>query len=296
MAQLPAAVVVKTWRCFGGRLTRWKHESLALSCTMHFHVYEPPQASADAPAPVMYFLSGLTCTDENFPTKSGAQRAAAEHGIALVMPDTSPRGTPLDTLSTSWDFGAGAGFYVDATASPWSQHYRMATYVREELPAVLRAAVSAGLLSLDVSRASISGHSMGGLGALSLALSSPVAYRAVSALAPIAHPSHPACAWGQKALRGYLGEDVSTWAAVDPTALARAYTGPHLHILVDQGEEDDFLAAGQLRGEEFAAAAGAAGCPLTVTYTLRPGYDHSFYFVSSFIGAHIAHHAAALKA
>jgi S-formylglutathione hydrolase len=238
----------------------------------------------------MFWLSGLTCTWENFSTKSGAFAHAAKHGIAIIAPDTSPRGAGVDGETASWDFGAGAGFYVDATTPGWKENYRMYTYVTIELPAVLRS----NLPALDLSRQSIAGHSMGGLGALMVALKNPGMFRAVSAFSPIAHPSK--APWGIKAFSGYLGaESEADWAAYDPTDLVAAYKGPRLPIHIDQGTGDEWLHKGQLLPDDFlAAAAGVADVP--VKYSSRDGYDHSYWYISTFIGEHIAEHAAALKA
>lgn len=270
-------------RSFGGWHRRFRHRSAVLGCDMVFAIYLPPQAEA-GPVPVLYWLSGLTCTDENFMQKAGAQRLAAELGIAIVAPDTSPRGTgvPGDP-DGAWDFGLGAGFYLDATEEPWRRHYRMYEYVVEELPALVEA-------HFPVSDArSISGHSMGGHGALVCALKNPGRYRAVSAFAPIANPS--ACPWGEKAFARYLGADRARWLEWDACALIAGAT-ERLPLLVDQGEADGFLAE-QLRPEALRAACTAAGHPLNLR--LQPGYDHSYYFIASFIGEHIAWHAAALR-
>ena len=270
-------------RSFGGWHRRFRHRSTVLGCDMVFAIYLPPQAEA-GPVPVLYWLSGLTCTDENFMQKAGAQRLAAELGIAIVAPDTSPRGTgvPGDP-DGAWDFGLGAGFYVNATEEPWRRHYRMYDYVVEELPALVEA-------HFTVSDArSISGHSMGGHGALVCALKNPGRYRAVSAFAPIANPS--ACPWGEKAFARYLGADRARWLEWDACALI-AGTRERLPLLVDQGEADGFLAE-QLRPEALRAACAAAGHPLNLR--LQPGYDHSYYFIASFIDDHLRHHAAALR-
>ena len=269
-------------RGFGGWHRRFRHRSTVLGCDMVFAIYLPPQAEA-GPVPVLYWLSGLTCTDENFMQKAGAQRLAAELGIAIVAPDTSPRGTgvPGDP-DGAWDFGLGAGFYVNATEEPWRRHYRMYDYVVEELPALVEA-------HFPVSDArAISGHSMGGHGALVCALKNPGRYRAVSAFAPIANPS--ACPWGEKAFARYLGADRARWLEWDACALI-AGTRERLPLLVDQGEADGFLAE-QLRPEALRAACAAAGHPLNLR--LQPGYDHSYYFIASFIDDHLRHHAAAL--
>ena len=274
---------IATNSSFGGWHRRFRHRSAVLGCDMVFAIYLPPQAEA-GPVPVLYWLSGLTCTDENFMQKAGAQRLAAELGIAIVAPDTSPRGTgvPGDP-DGAWDFGLGAGFYLNATEEPWRRHYRMYDYVVEELPALVEA-------HFPVSDArAISGHSMGGHGALVCALKNPGRYRAVSAFAPIANPS--ACPWGEKAFARYLGADRARWLEWDACALI-AGTRERLPLLVDQGEADGFLAE-QLRPEALRAACAAAGHPLNLR--LQPGYDHSYYFIASFIDDHLRHHAAALR-
>ncbi|MEL6447956.1 MAG: S-formylglutathione hydrolase [Pseudomonadota bacterium] len=272
-------------RSFGGRQQRYRHTSSTLGCEMTVSVYLPPQAETGR-VPVLYWLSGLTCTDENFVAKAGAQRAAAEHGVAIVAPDTSPRGDAVpDDPDGAWDFGKGAGFYVDATQPPWSRHYRMDSYVTEELPALVTAA-----LSLDSERASISGHSMGGHGALVLALRNPGHYRSVSAFAPIAAASR--CPWGEKALGGYLGDDRSAWQRYDACALIAG--GAQLPpALVDQGAADAFLKR-ELNFallEQTLADAGA-----DARARLQVDYDHSYFFVASFIDEHIAFHAEHLAA
>ena len=271
-------------RCFGGWHRRLRHRSAAVGCDMAFAIYLPPQAES-GPVPVLYWLSGLTCSDENFMQKAGAQRLAAELGIALVAPDTSPRGTgvPGDP-DGAWDFGVGAGFYLNATEEPWRRHYRMYDYVVEELPALVEA-------NFPVSdRRGVSGHSMGGHGALVCALKNPGRYRSLSAFAPIANPME--CPWGRKAFAGYLGEDRASWREWDACVLI-ASASERLPILVDQGEADDFLAE-QLKPDALRAACAAAGHPLTLR--MQPGYDHSYYFIASFIDDHLRHHAAALLA
>jgi S-formylglutathione hydrolase len=277
--------VVARNRSFGGTHQRVRHRSATLDCDMVFAIYLPPQVEAGARVPVLYWLSGLTCTDENFMQKAGAQRAAAELGIAIVAPDTSPRGpsVPGDP-DGAWDFGLGAGFYVNATEAPWSRHYRMHDYVVTELPDLIEA-------NFPVSdRRAVSGHSMGGHGALVAALRHPGRYRSVSAFAPICHPMD--CPWGQKAFGRYLGPDRSTWAAWDACALIPG-ASERLPILVDQGLADDFLAT-QLKPEALEAACAAAGHSLTLRR--QPGYDHSYYFIASFIEDHLRHHARALGA
>ena len=267
--------------CFGGWQDVYEHASATLGCTMRFAIYLPPQA-ADGPVPVLYWLSGLTCNEQNFITKAGAQRYAAEHGIAIVCPDTSPRGDDVADAE-GYDLGKGAGFYVNATQAPWAAHYRMHDYVVDELPALVEAN-----FPVTTSRA-ISGHSMGGHGALVLALRNPGRYRSVSAFSPIVAPSQ--VPWGQKAFGAYLGDDRAAWHSYDATALV-ASASERLPLLVDQGDADEFLNA-QLKPELLQAACAAAGHPLLLR--MRPGHDHSYYFIASFIGEHVAHHAAALR-
>ena len=270
-------------RSFGGWHRRYRHRSSTLDCDMQFAVYLPPQAEQGERLPVLYWLSGLTCTDENFMQKAGAQRVAAELGLVLVAPDTSPRGegVPGDPEG-AWDFGLGAGFYLNASEQPWARHYRMHDYVVHELPALIEA-------HLPVSeRRGISGHSMGGHGALVCALRNPGRYRSLSAFAPISNPLD--CPWGEKAFSRYLGEDRATWPAWDACILLAGAT-QKLPILVDQGEADSFLET-QLKPLALKVAAEAVGYPLTLR--LQPGYDHSYYFIASFIEDHLRHHAAAL--
>ena len=268
--------------CFGGWQDVYRHHSDVLGCDMNFAVYLPPQAATQK-LPVLYWLSGLTCTEQNFITKAGAQRYAAEHGVILVAPDTSPRGDDVADAE-GYDLGKGAGFYVNATQAPWSRHYRMYDYVVAELPALVEA-------NFPVSDArAISGHSMGGHGALVIALKNPGRYRSVSAFSPIVAPSQ--VPWGEKAFTAYLGEDRAAWKSYDATALI-AEASERLPLLVNQGDADEFL-ANQLKPELLQAACAEAGHPLQLR--LQPGYDHSYYFIESFIGEHIAHHAAALKA
>ena len=267
---------------FGGWQDVYRHHSAVLGCAMNVAVYLPPQAEAQN-LPVLYWLSGLTCTEQNFITKSGAQRYAAEHGVVLVAPDTSPRGDDVAD-DAAYDLGKGAGFYLNATEQPWAAHYRMYDYVAAELPALVEAN-----FPVTAARA-VSGHSMGGHGALIVALKNPGRYRSVSAFSPIVAPSQ--VPWGQKAFAAYLGEDRQAWKAYDAVELVKE-AKERLPLLVDQGAADEFLKA-QLRPELLQAACGVAGYPLTLC--LRPGYDHSYYFVTSFIGEHIAYHARALKA
>ncbi len=273
---------VATHRCFGGIQGTYRHESAETGTPMRFAVFVPPQA-ADGPRPVLYFLSGLTCTEENFATKAGAQRRAAELGLVLVMPDTSPRGTDLPGEHDSWDFGSGAGFYVDATQEPWSLNYRMYSYVTRELPALV-----AENFPVEESLAGIFGHSMGGHGALVAALRNADAWRSVSAFAPIVAPMH--CPWGEKALTAYLGPDRAHWRAYDSCALIEdGHRVPA--ILVDQGMEDPFLDK-QLQPGRLEAACRQAGIPLTLRR--QAGYDHSYFFIASFVEDHLDWHAERL--
>ncbi len=269
--------------CFGGWQDVYRHDSATLGCAMNVAVYLPPQAQGGARLPVLYWLSGLTCTEQNFIVKAGAQRYAAEHGVILVAPDTSPRGDGVPDAD-GYDLGQGAGFYVDAEALPWARHYRMHDYVANELPAWVEANFPAG------GARAISGHSMGGHGALVIALKHPGRYRSVSAFSPIVAPTQ--VPWGEKAFAAYLGPDREAWKAWDAVELI-ATAAEKLPILIDQGQADEFLDT-QLRPWLLQAAAEAAGHPLLLR--MQPGHDHSYYFIASFIGEHIAHHAAALKA
>ena len=267
---------------FGGRQEVWKHASSALGCEMRLGVYLPPAALAGERCPVLYWLSGLTCTEQNFITKAGAQQHAAQHGLILVAPDTSPRGADVAD-DPGYDLGQGAGFYLDATQAPWAPHFRMEDYVVNELPALVEQHFPA------TEKRAVFGHSMGGHGALTLALRHPGRYASVSAFAPIVAPSQ--VPWGQKVFAAYLGDDRTAWAAHDAVALV-ATARERLPLLVDQGEDDEFLP--QLQPELLRAACSQAGHPLTLR--LWPGYDHSYYFIASFIGEHVAHHARALRA
>lgn len=267
-------------RCFGGRQLRYRHASGVLGCDMTFSIYLPPQAE-QGPVPVLYWLSGLTCTDENFVTKAGAQRYAAEHSMAVVAPDTSPRGEGVaDDPEGAYDLGLGAGFYVNATQEPWRSHYRMYDYIVSELPALVEVE-----FPVDANRVAISGHSMGGHGALSIALKNPGRFKSASAFSPICSPLN--CPWGEKALGAYLGPDRAAWEAHDTTRLM-ALAEERLPVLVDQGEADDFLTE-QLKTELLMQASKEADYPVTVR--MQAGYDHSYYFIASFIGEHIAFHA-----
>lgn len=267
--------------CFGGWQDVYRHRSQVLGCDMTLGVYLPPQAQDGARLPVLYWLSGLTCTEQNFITKAGAQRYAAEHGIILVAPDTSPHGDDVADAE-GYDLGKGAGFYLNATQAPWAPHYRMYDYVVGELPALVEAQFPAS------DARAISGHSMGGHGALVIALRNPGRYRSVSAFSPIVAPSQ--VPWGEKAFAAYLGQDRDAWLQYDATALV-AGAGERLPLLVDQGDADEFLEP-QLRPQLLRDACAAAGHPLQLR--MQPGYDHSYYFIASFIGEHIAHHARAL--
>lgn len=269
-------------RLHGGVQGFYRHTSQACGGSMRFAVYQPPQAARQT-CPVLYFLAGLTCTEETATIKAGAQRLAAELGLVLVMPDTSPRDTGFEGATGDWEFGEGAGFYLDATEAPWSSRFNMHGYVAEELPALL-----AEHFPLDISRSALCGHSMGGHGALTIALKHPTRYRSVSAFAPIVAPSQ--VPWGRKALPRYLGDDPAAWASYDACELVRQRTFPGT-ILIDQGEADQFLEA-QLKPELFDQACAEAGQPLLLRR--HPGYDHSYWFISSFIDDHLHHHAVAL--
>ena len=267
-------------KIFGGEQRRYRHSSDVLACDMEFAVYLPPQAEA-GPVPVLYWLSGLTCTDENFVTKAGAQRYAAQYGIAIVAPDTSPRGEGIpDDAGQDYDFGLGAGFYVNATEQPWAANYKMYDYVVQELPSLLNSR-----LPLDATRVSISGHSMGGHGALTIALKNSKAYQSVSAFSPICAPMQ--CPWGEKALSNYCGSDRNNWKQYDTVELVSQATD-RLPVLVDQGDADNFLEE-QLKTELLINASHSHDYPMRIR--MQPGYDHSYYFIASFIGEHMQFHA-----
>ena len=270
---------VSEYRCFNGRQLQYSHVSAVLNCEMRFGIFLPPQAEKKK-VPVFYWLSGLTCTDENFTHKAGAQSIAAELGIALVMPDTSPRGEDVpDDENGAYDFGLGAGFYLNATQAPWSKHYRMYDYIVSELPELIEAEFSVNGMR------SISGHSMGGHGAITIGLKNPDKYRSISAFSPISNPVN--CPWGQKALGLYLGDDQEAWAAYDSSELLRRAT-EQLPLLVDQGLADNFLTE-QLRPETLDDAATESGYRMTLRR--QPGYDHSYFFISTFIEDHLRFHA-----
>jgi S-formylglutathione hydrolase len=273
--------------CFGGVQRFYRHVSREIGLPMRFALFLPQQALAGEATPLLTFLAGLTCTEETFTMKAGAQRAAAAHGLALLMPDTSPRGAGVVGEADHWDFGVGAGFYLDATQPPWAGHWRMESYLlRELIPAV------AAQFGLDGTRLGISGHSMGGHGSLTLALRHPGRFASVSAVAPICAPTQ--CPWGHKAFTGYLGQDTSTWGDHDASVLmARQDGAPYPEgILIDQGLADKFLAE-QLRPEAFEAACASVGQPLTLRR--HAGCDHGYYFIASVVDDHVAHHARALR-
>lgn len=274
---MSALTVVQEQKCFGGRQVRYQHASAVLNCEMQFSVFLPSQAATQN-VPAVYWLSGLTCNDENFSTKAGAQRVAAELGIALIIPDTSPRGEGVPD-DAAYDLGVGAGFYVNATQAPWAAHYQMYDYVLHELPALVEAE-----LPLSDKRA-ISGHSMGGHGALVLALRNQQRFVSVSAFAPIANPIN--CPWGQKAFTAYLGEEQNAWADYDASLLLAQYRGD-LPLLVDQGDADNFLTE-QLKPQALYIA-GMQG-KANLLLRMQPGYDHSYYFIASFIEEHLRFHA-----
>jgi S-formylglutathione hydrolase len=272
--------------CFGGMQRFYQHASREIGLPMRFSVFLPAQA-AQGPVPAVMFLAGLTCTEETFMVKAGAQRLAAELGLALIAPDTSPRGAGVAGEAESWDFGVGAGFYLDATQAPWSKHYRMESYLTAELLPLIGQT-----LPVDLARLGVFGHSMGGHGALTLALKHPALFKSVSAFAPICAPSQ--CPWGEKAFTGYLGADKTTWVAHDATALMAAQTKAPFPagILIDQGLADKFLPT-QLHPELLEAACAQVGQPLTLRQ--HAGYDHGYYFIATFMADHLKHHAQALQ-
>jgi S-formylglutathione hydrolase len=272
--------------CFGGRIGFYRHASECNDCDMQFSVFVPPQA-AHGKVPVLTFLSGLTCTEENFMVKSGAQRVAAELGLMLVSPDTSPRGADVpDDPDDDYDFGLGAGFYLNATAEPWSRHYHMYDYVTQELPAVVFNNFSG-----DAERHGLTGHSMGGHGALTIGLRNPDLYRSLSAFAPICTTLHSP--WGRKALGYYLGGDTTSWHEYDACEVARSVSDPTAYdkILVDQGADDPYREE-QLQPERLQQACAESGLPLALR--VHDGYDHGYYFIATFIEEHLRHHAKRL--
>ncbi len=270
--------------CFGGIQGFYSHASRETGTDMKFAVYQPP-AAQEGPAPVLYYLAGLTCTEETATIKAGAQRLAAELGLMLIMPDTSPRGADIQGEDDDWDFGSGAGFYLDATETPWSKNYRMYSYVTEELPALIEENFPA-----KSGPAGIFGHSMGGHGALTIGLKNPEKYASISAFAPICAPSQ--CPWGQKAFQNYLGADHSSWASYDATESVKKRATSQ-SILIDQGEDDPFLEQ-ELHPDLFEDACLQAGQDLICRH--HTGYDHSYYFIQTFMADHLNHHADILKA
>jgi len=282
-----APALLSAHACFGGAQRVYQHASREIGLPMKFSVYLPPQALQGAKRPVLVYLAGLTCNEDTFMTKAGAQRLAADLGLVLVAPDTSPRGAKVPGEADAWDFGVGAGFYLDATQAPWATHWRMESYLTHELLPLLGEH-----LPMDLERVGIFGHSMGGHGALTLALRHPGVFKSVSAFAPIAAPSQ--CPWGKKAFSGYLGKDESAWLAHDASALMAAQTTPPYPggILIDQGLADKFLLENQLLPEVFEAACAQVGQPLTLRR--QPGYDHGYYFIQTFMADHLAHHAQVL--
>lgn len=267
-------------RAFGGRQLRFRHHSAVLDCSMHFSLFLPPQAHSSS-VPLLIWLSGLTCTDENFVQKGGAQRAAAQYGVAILAPDTSPRGDEVaDDPTGAYDLGLGAGFYVNATEEPWRPHYRMYDYIVDELPQLVAAEQP-----VDLQRQAIFGHSMGGHGAITIALRNSARFSSVSAFAPVSSPMR--CPWGEKALTAYLGPNRETWAAYDSCALIDA-AGWHPPLLVDQGAADEFLVE-QLRTPLLESACAVAEGQSSIR--MQEGYDHSYFFIASFIDEHIAFHA-----
>ncbi|ALS99453.1 S-formylglutathione hydrolase [Lacimicrobium alkaliphilum] len=283
MTQLTEISAVK---CFDGVQKRFEHDSQVLNCRMQFSVYLPPQAEKEQSLPVLYWLSGLTCSDENFSAKAGAQRVAAELGIILVIPDTSPRGDGVPGADDgAYDLGLGAGFYVNATESPWQRHYQMYDYIAEELPGVIKQ-------QFNISKSAISGHSMGGHGALVLALRNPGRFTSVSAFAPIVNPVD--CPWGEKAFSAYLGENKQQWQQYDACHLLENKQADwHIPIKIDQGLADNFLESQRLTRplEEVCEKTG-----VKAEFGYHPGYDHSYYFIASFIEQHLRFHAKHLKA
>ncbi|MBW4669381.1 MAG: S-formylglutathione hydrolase [Cyanomargarita calcarea GSE-NOS-MK-12-04C] len=274
--------LISETKSFGGKLSFYSHPSSTCKSEMRFSIYQPPQATSQT-VPILYFLSGLTCTEENFMAKAGAQKYAAEYGLMLVAPDTSPRNTGISGEDDDWDFGTGAGFYVDATEKPWASHYQMYSYVVEELPAIITAN-----FPVQSNKQGIFGHSMGGHGALVCAMRNPNLYQSVSAFAPIVAPTQ--CPWGQKVFTGYLGENKENWRDYDATESVKKVKF-HTEILIDQGTADKYLAE-QLMPELFEQTCTQINQPLTLRY--QQGYDHSYYFISSFIEDHIRHHAILL--
>ncbi|KAF2476231.1 S-formylglutathione hydrol [Lindgomyces ingoldianus] len=271
---------------FGGKLLKLKHKASTTNCDMAFNLYLPPQAlKSGAKVPVLFYLSGLTCTGDNCSEKGFFQHGASQKGIAVVYPDTSPRGLQIQGEDDAYDFGSGAGFYVDATKEPWTKGYNMYSYITKELPETLFSSFK----ELDSSRVSITGHSMGGHGALTLFLKNPGKYKSVSAFAPIANPIN--CPWGQKAFKGYFGEtEQAQWIEHDATELVKQWKGP-LEMLIDVGTGDNFYKQGQLLPENFMKAAKEAGNDKGINLRMQLDYDHSYYFMASFADEHVGYHA-----
>lgn len=272
------------YKNFGGKLSFYSHLSVSCNSEMRFSIYQPPQAESQS-LPILYFLSGLTCTEENFMVKAGAQKYAAEYGLILVVPDTSPRNTGISTEDDDYDLGTGAGFYIDATEKPWSSHYKMYSYTVKELPELI-----ADNFPVQSDRQGIFGHSMGGHGALICAMKNPGRYKSVSAFAPIAAPIQ--CDWGKKCFSNYLGENREVWQEYDASELVKKL-GFNGEILIDQGSNDKFLQQQQLLTNIFENACQEVNQPLNLRY--QEGYDHSYYFISTFIEDHIRHHAKVLN-
>lgn len=275
---------VSSSKCFGGFQQVWSFFSKELQCETKFSAYIPPKASKDSPVPVLYWLSGLTCTEENFIIKSGFQRYAAEHNLVVIGPDTSPRGCNVEGEDKDWDFGTGAGFYVDATTDGYNKHYRMYSYITKELPGIIEKnfPVIAG-------KRSITGHSMGGHGALIIGLKNPGMFKCVTAFSPISNPM--ASPWGQKCFRGYLGDNQEEWKNWDATELIAKYKGPELHLMIDQGSVDPYM--DHLIPDNFVEACKKNNIPLN--YRLHDGYDHSFFFVGTFLNDHFKLHSQILN-
>lgn len=274
-----------SYKCFGGYTRSFKHKSTYTKTDMVFSVFFPKECEEAGAVPVIFYLSGLTCTDQNALTKGGFQQAAAARGVCVVFPDTSPRGAGVPGETDAWDFGVGAGFYVNATTPKWKEHYNMYDYVVHELPELLAKEFPK---QLDLSKKSIMGHSMGGHGALVIALRNPGMFAACSAFSPICNPMN--CPWGFKAFSGYLGDDAEKWREWDASQLCRRYRGPALSILVDQGTEDDFLAKKQLLPDTLVDGVKAS-THLSLQMRMQNGYDHSYYFISTFAKDHIDFHA-----
>ncbi|XP_005112240.1 S-formylglutathione hydrolase isoform X1 [Aplysia californica] len=286
ITRMSKLTLVSSNKCFGGEQRVYSHESSEVNCTMKFGVFLPSDALDGKKLPVFYWLSGLTCTEQNFITKAGGQRLGAKFNFIIVNPDTSPRGCNIEGEDDSYDFGSGAGFYVDSTTDKWKKNYRMYSYITKELPAL----VNENFPSIP-DRIGISGHSMGGHGALISALKNPGMFRSVSAFAPISHPTK--CAWGKKCFGGYLGSDENVWREYDATELVKSYNGPPLDILVDQGAADNFLKEGQLLPERLMESCAESKMPCVMR--MQEGYDHSYFFVSTFMEDHFAHHAKFLN-